>query len=122
VDLAELRYVASGVDQWDSAAESPVVRARVIRARDTQLRRYARRRIYCNAQLGAGDNASDLQPSGAALGLLERAGRAFHLSARVFERTLRVARTIADLSGVEAIEAEHVSEALNYRRPGLDLF
>ncbi len=57
--------------------------------------------------------------SAAARELLERAAGAFRLSARAYHRMLRVARTIADLEGAEAVGAAHVSEALQYRAQGL---
>lgn len=102
-----------GVD--DGPSESATVRERVGRARARQLVRYAGRGIHCNAQLGPPAAHRRLSAAPNALDLLERAARAFHLSARGYHRTLRVARTIADLEGGERITAVHVSEALQYR-------
>jgi magnesium chelatase family protein len=98
-------------------SESVVARERVERARSRQLERYAGLGIYCNAQLGPRSARRALSAEAAALALLERAAATFRLSARAYHRTLRVARTIADLEGGERIAAAHVSEALQYRSP-----
>ncbi len=96
-------------------SESAAARERVARARARQLERYAGFGIYCNAQLGSRSARPALSAETAAVTLLERAAVAFRLSARAYHRTLRVARTIADLDGSERVAATHVSEALQYR-------
>jgi magnesium chelatase family protein len=95
--------------------ESRAVRERVARARALQLERYAGRAITCNAGLGPRQFWRDLETRPAARELLARAAAALQLSARLYHRTLRVARTIADLDGSGAIGRRHVSEALQYR-------
>jgi magnesium chelatase family protein len=55
------------------------------------------------------------RPDKAGLSLLREAAEAMHLSARGYHRTLRVARTLADLDGAEAVGRIHVAEALSYR-------
>lgn len=91
---------------------SATVRARVIKARQQQLRRQ-----QCNNAALAGlllKQHCDLSKEGKTL--LEQASQALHLSPRSYHRVLRVARTIADLAGSESIETLHLQEALNYRK------
>jgi magnesium chelatase family protein len=90
---------------------SKEVASRVMRTREVQMRRQG----GCNAVL---DNAAverHCAPSGACLGLLERATSQLGLSARGFHRVLKVARTIADMSGQKAIDQAHIAEALALR-------
>ncbi|MBW7934239.1 MAG: YifB family Mg chelatase-like AAA ATPase, partial [Gemmatimonadaceae bacterium] len=97
-------------------ASSAVVRARVIAARERQRARYASHaHVHANAQaslrmLRAGDGIG----ANALAWLVDAADR-LHLSARGYARVLRVARTIADLDGVERVERDAVAEALNFR-------
>jgi magnesium chelatase family protein len=91
--------------------ESAEVRASVAMARD-----HARaRQGTLNARLGAADVARHCTPEAAANALLAKAVTRLGLSARAFHRVAKVARTIADLAGSDAIEAGHVAEALGYR-------
>jgi magnesium chelatase family protein len=92
---------------------SAVVRSRVMACRHRQLQRQG----CCNAQLKARDQDQDqcLALHDAERCLLVRAAECFTLSARACQRTLRVARTIADLNDAERIESQHLQEALAYR-------
>jgi magnesium chelatase family protein len=87
------------------------VAARVVSARDRQHARAA----TLNAQLDQSATARDCRLTPKDQALLERAIEALHLSARAMHRILRVARTIADLDGSEAIATPHLTEALGYR-------
>lgn len=99
-----------------SAGEtSETIRERVNRARDVQLKRFGALRIFCNAQMGARELRSFCQPDGGGQRLLELAINRLGLSARAYTRILKVARTVADLDGDPAIQAHHVSEAIQYR-------
>jgi magnesium chelatase family protein len=91
---------------------STPVRERVIAARDRQLQRAGKP----NAQLGTREMTRDCELRAADQALLERAIDKLNLSARAYHRILRLARTIADLAGVDAIDTQHLTEAISYRR------
>lgn len=91
---------------------SAQVRARVAQARAIQLARAGR----LNAQLGQAETLALCRLKDADQALLEHAIDRLRLSARSMQRILRVARTIADLAGSDAIETPHLTEALGYRR------
>ena len=95
---------------------SAAIRERVIRARQIQLNRYANYPgIYCNAQMNSQLLRLYAQPDAACLTLLKTAMQRLSLSARAYDRILKVARTIADLEGAEQIAPHHLSEAIQYR-------
>ena len=99
---------------------SEAVRARVEAAREVQRVRFAgapdqRRKLTCNADMGAAEvrQYCEVDPSGKAL--LRAAMQQLHMSARAYHRILKLARTIADLAGSEAIQTPHLAEAIQYR-------
>ncbi|MGM9759414.1 MAG: YifB family Mg chelatase-like AAA ATPase [Parabacteroides sp.] len=95
---------------------SAVIRERVIRARQIQADRFARLPgIYCNAQMATRQLQQFAQPNEAGLKLLKNAMLRLNLSARAYDRILKVARTIADLEGSEQILSPHLAEAISYR-------
>ena len=95
---------------------SNIIRQRVIKARQLQERRYTEYAgIYCNAQMNSKLLAMYAQPNEKGLALLKNAMERFNVSARVYDRILNVARTIADLEGVEQILPSHLAEAISYR-------
>jgi magnesium chelatase family protein len=104
-------------DLTDKSAGEPstAIRERVNRARDVQLRRFRGTRFYSNAQMGAREQREYCRVEAAGERLLELAINRLGLSARAYTRILKVARTIADLDGADAIAAHHVSEAIQYR-------
>ncbi|HXV87034.1 MAG TPA: hypothetical protein VD793_10055, partial [Gemmatimonadales bacterium] len=92
------------------------IRARVNRARQVQLDRYAGRAgVFANAHMAARDLRKFCRASQGADALLTAAMGKLRLSARAYHRVLKVARTIADLAGSATIEPAHVSEAVQYR-------
>ena len=88
---------------------------RVTAAREVQLRRYRADGITCNAQLPPALMATYCTPTEAARDLLRRAFETLGLTARSHDKILRLARTIADLSGSEQIDVPHVAEAIQLR-------
>ncbi len=98
-----------------SSESSATIRDRVCAARERQAERLRGRKIHCNAEMGARD-IRDLCPMGDDVrDLLRHAIQQLSLSARAYDRILKVARTIADLSGSADIGADHVAEAIQYR-------
>ena len=97
------------------AESSEAVRERVNAARRIQQVRYAGKGIYSNAQLQPGMMAEMCPVTKSAQMLLEQAFSKLGLSARSYDRILKVARTIADLEGAHQIDQAHVAEAIQYR-------
>ncbi len=98
---------------------SATIRERVIRARQIQAERFKNEAgIHCNAQMSARLVQQYATPSEEALNILKQAMVKLNLSARAYERILKVARTIADLEGAEQVLRHHIGEAVGYR--GLD--
>lgn len=106
VQAAELRPDAP------EGESSAAVRSRVARARTVQQARCGR----LNSLLGQADLNAHCRLSAAEQSLLESAVERLQLSARASQRILRVARTVADLSGAVHIDAAHLAEAIGYRR------
>ncbi|MBQ7542555.1 MAG: YifB family Mg chelatase-like AAA ATPase [Clostridia bacterium] len=91
------------------------IRQRVNAARKRQQQRLSGTGVACNGQMNAAMTQEFCRPSKSALQLLERAFENLGLSARAFDKILRVARTVADLEGSDTIEFPHVAEAIQYR-------
>jgi magnesium chelatase family protein len=92
------------------------IRERVIRARDVQLERFKDHPgIYCNAQMSSKLLKEICIVTQASQNLLKVAIEKLNLSARAYDRILKVSRTIADLEGSEDIKPEHLAEAITYR-------
>lgn len=107
------RIAAAQLKEGVSGAESSAqVAQRVRQARDYQWQRQG----LCNARLSVTQVEHWCSLDTAAHGLMARAMQKFSLSARAYHRILKVARTIADLQGVEKLSAVHVSEAISLRR------
>jgi magnesium chelatase family protein len=94
---------------------SPAVRERVLAARRLQQSRFGVEGPRMNADLRGGAVDVHCHPDARGRTLLLRAAKQLGLSARGYDRVLKVARTIADLASSEGVEREHVAEALQYR-------
>ena len=98
------------------AERSEKIRERVIKAREIQSKRFADNpSIYSNAQMSSTQVRALCQISNIGQTLLKTAMNKLQLSARAYDRILKVARTISDLAGSEEIKTEHLAEAIQYR-------
>ncbi len=97
------------------AESSHAIRQRVVSARRIQARRFRRTHIFCNAQMGSRHIKAHCAVDAQSCEMLESAVDRLGLSARALNRILKIARTIADLAGEEAIAARHIGEAIQYR-------
>lgn len=103
----------SGKRKTGGSAE---IRERVIKARERQAERFkGNNGIYCNAQMEAQMVQDICQITDAGKTLLSRAMQKLNLSARAYDRILKVSRTIADLDGSEEIKTEYLAEAIQFR-------
>jgi len=99
-----------------SAEPSADVRQRVIKARQIQEKRYSKNKgIHCNAQITSKMLREICKIDSVGQELLKNAMEKLNLSARAYDRILKVSRTIADLDGSEKIKPEHLAEAIQYR-------
>jgi magnesium chelatase family protein len=103
--------------------DSASVRGRVELARARQAHRFARESVHCNGHLDGAQTRRLLSPPETVRRLLNDAYRRGSLSLRGYDRSLRVARTIADLDDRDAISESDMAEALAFRvsEPGVDL-
>jgi magnesium chelatase family protein len=100
----------------DHAAEaSESIRRRVADARQIQAERLSRTKIFCNAQMSSRHIKRHCRIDNASCRLLESAIDKLGLSARAYNRILKIARTIADLGPTADISSAHISEAIQYR-------
>jgi len=96
--------------------KSEAIRERVIKAREIQQKRFTEKPdLHCNAQMESKMVRQVCKISEAGQILLKKAMEKLGLSARAYDRILKVARTIADLAGTEDIQIEHLAEAIQFR-------
>jgi magnesium chelatase family protein len=105
----------SGQRTGESSAQ---IRARVIAARQRQQVRFTGRKLTCNARMGSKELEQFCALEDSTKELLRHAMTDLNLSARAYDRILKVARTIADLAAAPRVALEHVAEALQYRQAG----
>ncbi len=122
LDRIDIQVVLPGLSYDELAGKSggeessEAIRQRVIAARRFAGDRFSKdTHIHCNAQLDSAMLRRYCMLDDSASGLLRGAYDSLGLSARGYDRTLRVARTIADLAGSETITAVHIAEAIQFR-------
>jgi len=113
IDMPAVKYRELREEAGGETSEG--IRARVMQARQCQLRRFQGEKIYCNAQMSPRQLRKYCNISADSERLLESAMMRLGLSARAHDRILKVSRTIADLDGAESIQSAHISEAIQYR-------
>ena len=106
----------SDISNAQPGEPSAVIRERVIAARKIQEERFAQhKKVYCNAQMTERMIHQYAEPDAASLDMLRLAMERLSLSARAYNRILKVARTIADLDKSEKVLSQHIAEAIGYR-------
>jgi magnesium chelatase family protein len=120
LDRIDLHVEVPAVKFREMAAErtgetSAQIRERVMAARKRQQARFANGKVTCNARMGARELKAHCALDEATKELLKMAMQELNLSARAYDRILKVARTIADLASAKNISGEHISEAIQYR-------
>ena len=97
------------------AESSEEIKKRVDAARDRQIRRFGVGFDLCNARMGPEDLRQYCRLDDESVAMLKKAFEVFGLTARSYDRILKVARTIADLAASEQITSDHIAEAIQYR-------
>jgi len=120
LDRIDIHIDVPAVKFKDLASEtlgetSAAIRERVVRARAIQLERFAGEKIFCNAQMTPRLIRKHCVIDSASKALLENAITRLGLSARAYDRILKVSRTLADMEGKPSLESDHVSEGIQYR-------
>ncbi len=118
VPLVEYRELATA----SSGEKSERIRERVMQARDLQRKRFAGSAAQTNSAMGARQVKEHCQLDAESMSYLEHAMEQLNFSARAHDRILKVARTLADLAGSEAIRPNDVLEAIQYRSLDRNLF
>lgn len=113
IEVSPVKYEKLGNDEIPESSE--VIKKRVNQARIIQRQRYAKENIYSNSSLTPKLITKYCKLDKESKKILETAFEKLGLSARAYGRILKVARTIADLEGSEAIQKAHIAEAIQYR-------
>ena len=115
IDVPEVSY--NELTRDPGGESSKVIARRVSKARQLQLRRFnsSKPSIFCNAQMGPAQIRKHCMLEEDTKKLLANAIQKLGFSARSYDRILKMARTLADLAGLDNISSEHVTEAIQYR-------
>ena len=104
------------LSELQESEKSEIIRQRIINARGIQESRFKDiDGIYCNAQMSSKLLREFGTPDEVGAAILKNAMQRLNLSARAYDRILKVSRTIADMEGSERVLSEHIAEAVNYR-------
>lgn len=115
IDVPAVKFQELRGDALPETESSATIRQRVIAARERQHRRLASEKIFSNGAMTPRMIRTHCRIDSNCEKMLENAMRRLGLSARAYDRILKVSRTIADLEGADAIGPNHVSEAVGYR-------
>lgn len=113
IQVPRVRYQDFAADQ--KAEASAIIRQRVEKARQIQLARFENCRIFCNAQMSHAMIKQFCNLTDEAKQMLKLVFEQMRLSARAYDRIIKVAQTIADLNGNDCIEGGHIAEAVQFR-------
>ena len=121
LDRIDIQIEVSPVEFDDISSTTPsessaAIRERVVKAREIQTERFRNvKGVHCNAQMTSALLRQYAQPDEKGLARLRDAMERLNMSARAYDRILKVARTIADLEGSADVKQHHIAEAINYR-------
>ena len=114
VECSALSY--EDLSKAPTGEPSSAIRERVLKARKIQEQRFlGNKHVHCNAQMTERMIHQYAEPDESSLTLLRMGMERLKLSARAYNRILKVARTIADLEGSENVQSQHIAEAIGYR-------
>ncbi|MFC1703673.1 YifB family Mg chelatase-like AAA ATPase [Candidatus Omnitrophota bacterium] len=113
IEVPSLKYkeIAKGAE----AESSDTIKQRVQKARDVQRKRFKDENVFCNAQMNHKHIKKYCQLDDSSQELLKMAMEELGLTARAYDKILKVSRTVADLTGAKDISPDHLSEAIQYR-------
>ena len=113
IDVRPVAFDALKSDEPETSSKE--IRERILKARLIQSQRYEGTDISCNAKIPPGLMRKFCPVTERASNLLEKAFDSMGMSARTYDRVIKVARTIADIDGEETLDAIHIGEAIQYR-------